>query len=399
MDGRRVSGSVLAGLRSAAMDPTVVKGLTHRFYRYPARFSPTFVSSAIELFSHPGQIVLDPYMGGGTSIVESYARRRVAIGCDLNSLAVFVTRAKVTPLNATESYLAKTWAESVVPTLSYRAISDEVASLICPTRTGNLSLPQARPTKKFIALAILSLREIPSANAQNFIRAVLLNVAQWALNNREVVPSLSEVRERILSECSAMLNGLRELDAAANPDGWQTPRPILLHGTAATLPRQEPFISGVKANLVVTSPPYPGIHILYHRWQVGGTRETPAPYWIADCLDGEGSAYYNFADRRDESDDRYFAESLRTLRAIRSVMADGATIVQLIAFSKPRRQLARYLGNMSDAGFEEVRAVEGEYSTRKFRRIWRTVPGRVWYAARKGRTPSSREVVLIHRAR
>jgi hypothetical protein len=45
-----------------------------------------------------------------------------------------------------------------------------------------------------------------------------------------------------------------------------------------------------KAKLIVTSPPYPGVHVLYHRWHVDGRRETPAPYWIAGCNDGQRCA-------------------------------------------------------------------------------------------------------------
>ncbi len=46
-------------------------GLTHGFYRYPARFSPQFARSAIEAFTEPLDTVLDPFMGGGTSAVEA----------------------------------------------------------------------------------------------------------------------------------------------------------------------------------------------------------------------------------------------------------------------------------------------------------------------------------------
>jgi hypothetical protein len=38
--------------------------------------------------------------------------------------------------------------------------------------------------------------------------------------------------------------------------------------------------------LVLTSPPYPGVHVLYHRWQVDGRKETPLPFMIAGKLDG-----------------------------------------------------------------------------------------------------------------
>ena len=58
--------SFLAALHSSKP----VKGLTHGFYLYPARFPPEIARSVISNFSRPGDAVLDPFMGGGTSIVE-----------------------------------------------------------------------------------------------------------------------------------------------------------------------------------------------------------------------------------------------------------------------------------------------------------------------------------------
>src|SRR5262249_7180553 len=50
-----------------------VSGLTHNFYRYPARFSPRFARGAIEAFSERGDVILDPFMGGATTLVEARA--------------------------------------------------------------------------------------------------------------------------------------------------------------------------------------------------------------------------------------------------------------------------------------------------------------------------------------
>lgn len=46
-------------LVSGARDLEHVCGLTHEFYKYPARFSPSFVRAVIETFSQPGDLVLD----------------------------------------------------------------------------------------------------------------------------------------------------------------------------------------------------------------------------------------------------------------------------------------------------------------------------------------------------
>jgi hypothetical protein len=169
--------------------------------------------------------------------------------------------------------------------------------------------------------------------------------------------------------------------------------PVLVHGSAEHASDFEPFKSGSRADIVVTSPPYPGIHVLYHRWQVDGRRETPAPYWIANCLDGQGDAFYNFGSRKQASHDDYFESSLRTLKGVRKAMRTGAVMVQLIAFSDARRQLPRYLFNMTAAGFQELRL-----SGTRLRRIWREVPRRTWHADLQGSTGGAREVVLLHEA-
>lgn len=377
-------------IRQAARSDKPVEGLTHCHYKYPARFSPEFVGTTIEALSEPGDVVLDPYMGGGTTIVEAFARNREAIGCDLNSLSVFVTKVKTTTLSRLDVAELTTWASQIVPTLNYHDCPEQLANVICETRTRNLDLPRARPIKKLIALALISMDELSSERAQAFARCALLNASQWALNGKRTKATAAEFRSRITVATAEMIEGTRSL-AATLPD--RPIRPLLLHGSAERLSRQERFANGDKVDLVVTSPPYPGVHVLYHRWQVDGRKESPAPYWIANCLDGAGASYYTFGGRAQEGHENYFEASFKTLESIREVMHDGAPFVQMIAFSEPSTQLARYLRNMERAGFEELRP-----TSKAFRRIWRGVPGRSWHAELQGETNSSREVVLIHRA-
>src|SRR5690242_20695980 len=90
-----------------------ISGFTHNFYRYPARMSPELAHEVIQLFSHKTDIVFDPFMGGGTTIVEAVAAGREVIGIDLNPLALFVTAVKTTPLSANDQQMIKQWAEQV----------------------------------------------------------------------------------------------------------------------------------------------------------------------------------------------------------------------------------------------------------------------------------------------
>jgi DNA modification methylase len=375
-------------LTEAALDRTPVSGWTHNFYRYPARFSPRFAAAAIDCFSSPGDLILDPYMGGGTVVVEGLAAGRNVVGNDLNSLAAFITRIKVTPLTPLEASAVAQWAAREIPDFRYFRSATDVVPFIDAEKTRNLSLVRARFIKKVVAAALASLTSLPTANARDFARCIILRTSQWALDGRKSHTPLEEFRTRLALLTDEMLKANRELGEQLK---LSSARATVLNVDASRLDKSRVFASTEnRASLVVTSPPYPGVHVLYHRWQVDGRRETPAPYWIAGCNDGQGASYYNFGDRRETAADTYFERSLATLTVIRRVMRDGGHIVQLVAFNRPEDQLPRYLKNMRAAGFVENKLGNS--------RIWREVPNRKWHAALKGKTSSSREVVLVHRA-
>src|SRR6202049_1715353 len=98
----RLSESAQTTLIASARDSEPVRGLTHGFYKYPARFSPSFARAAIETFTKPGDLVLDPHVGGGTTRVEARATGREAVGVDISALAEFVARVKCTVFSEAE---------------------------------------------------------------------------------------------------------------------------------------------------------------------------------------------------------------------------------------------------------------------------------------------------------
>jgi SAM-dependent methyltransferase len=69
--------------------------LTHDLHRYSGKFIPQIAAQAVELLTEPGDIVLDPMAGSGTTLVEAWRTSRTAIGFDLSPLAVMIARAKV----------------------------------------------------------------------------------------------------------------------------------------------------------------------------------------------------------------------------------------------------------------------------------------------------------------
>lgn len=53
--------------------------------KHPATFPISLAKKVIELFSHEGELVLDPFVGSGTTLVAAQDTNRNAVGFDLNS--------------------------------------------------------------------------------------------------------------------------------------------------------------------------------------------------------------------------------------------------------------------------------------------------------------------------
>lgn len=69
----------------------------HPMCSYLAMFPPGIPRYFIEQFTKPGDVVLDPFSGRGTSPLEACVSGRIGIGIDLSPLAYILTAAKVDP--------------------------------------------------------------------------------------------------------------------------------------------------------------------------------------------------------------------------------------------------------------------------------------------------------------
>ncbi len=398
IDRNSVSSLTAKDVIAGALNAQPVAGLTHGYYKYPARFSPPFARAVIKAFSSPGDIVLDPFMGGGTTLVEALAAGRHPVGCDISGLAAFLSTVKTTVLHDTDIRMLEDWLESLPDFLSvHRKINNGDVW----ARNGyrrNLNGKSTWRLRKLIGLGISWLSGLPSLRQRNFARCIILKTAQWALDGRKRIPSVVEFRSRLIEDSELMLSGAREFrETVLNRFGGceeKIPTVHCLNRSAVGIEEHPVFKTVSVPKLVLMSPPYPGIRVLYHRWQVDGRKETPAPLWIANSPDGGGLSHYTMG-YRSKNLDRYFSDISKTFRSLSLLVDSRCTVVQMMGFSDVKAQLPRYLGVMESCGFSEV-DIPGPAESGDGR-LWCEVPNRKWHAHRKGNTPGSREVVLIHR--
>lgn len=74
--------------------------LTHTFHKYAGKFIPQIPQWALRRFlpRHAGAVVLDPFVGSGTTLVEALLDGQRGYGLDVDPLARLISKVKTTPI-------------------------------------------------------------------------------------------------------------------------------------------------------------------------------------------------------------------------------------------------------------------------------------------------------------
>ena len=246
------------------------KGLTHNLYRYPARSSPDFIRHLILQHSEPDDLVLDPFMGGGTTIVEAVSQGRRAVGVDLNPISRLVTGAKTVSLSSNERGRIAEWARQLSS-----AIGAENSHIDCKTEERLRNLPES--VQSWFRYARASTGALRTSKERRLARCILLQWGQGLLERASFQDGrqAGERLKRVANECLLAVDAFTQQATKVGLSRRAlTGRRALYCSSAETFPFAD---NPGTVKLVVTSPPYPGVHVVYHRWQILGRKETPKP--------------------------------------------------------------------------------------------------------------------------
>jgi site-specific DNA-methyltransferase (adenine-specific) len=101
----------------------------HPMASYLASFPAALAHAFVARYSRPGDVVLDPFAGRGTTPLQACAEGRIGAGNDLNPLAHLLTAAKVEPATRAEAAtrLATLRLGHAATSAAWRATADRVA--------------------------------------------------------------------------------------------------------------------------------------------------------------------------------------------------------------------------------------------------------------------------------
>ena len=351
---------------------------THGLHAYAAKCPPQLVRYGLRYYSKPGETILDPMAGSGTTLVEARLQGRNAIGFDIDPLARLIAQVKATVLCDAEILAAFECIErgylsdqtSLVrgiasPIVQRRAQAPEfdgrdywfapqVTTALALLRYHIRTLTAPEPVRDFfwVAFSSLILSRHSLANARDVVHS---------RHHHYVHPEPPDVWRRFSQRVTIMRRQMTEFgDRCAKVQLAQTQARL---GDARQLPLQPESV-----DLVFTSPPYataldyPRAHFLAVAWlsevlglslddyragaaeYIGSERGRVHRHFELDArlvplpLAARTVAHLATQDaRRGQLTQRYFTDMLAVMGEIHRVLKAGRHAVLVVCPSHIRR--------------------------------------------------------------
>lgn len=376
-----------------------INGKTHTFYRYPAAFSPIFAETIINIFTKPSDVILDPFVGGGTSAVEAFALQRKFYGIDVNPLSVLVSKVKTTILSNKKIIFIKKFNEKIVNTKinfkSKRRKNHSNLSHYFNTKNfSNEEIRKINQIKAGLEQYHFASNKIKDVTVRNFLTCLLLRTTKNILDNVRPIGSFKKFKLDLINNCNRMLSDMfdfeKELEINKSIYGSYN-KVKIIKSDILKLKKINSLKKG-KIKLILTSPPYPGINISYNRWQLHGRRDTKLPYWIMNTKAPVFTKLnYKHGKKRELND--YYQNMTKVFRNLRPYCSSSCLIVKLLSFRNKIKEFRMYREAMDKAGLEEIKILKKGDG-----RLWRTVPKRRWQVRySKKKLKSNKEVLLVYK--
>lgn len=340
----------LAGIDWAFLETPEAHAL-HGLHPYPAKFVPALPRLVIERLTEPGDLVMDPFAGSGTALVEALLLGRRAVGGDLNPVALVTARAKTTKLT-TEQLARLDDARDQIPERVADALSKpedlELPPHWDPTagrRFRGLSFWFSRE----VALELAALKAAIAAEQDEACRAVL----DMCLSSIVVAVSWQDSDTRYVRRAKTIEQGyptslyIRRLAAARKAIGQLSEQVLFSADVVESDARTADYAGENTVRLVVTSPPYPNAwsYHLYHQNRILWLDRDPWAFKAQEIGHHRAYSAANGAGEFDFKDD--MQKSMEAMK--RALRPDGLAVI-IVGDSIVRGELVRNDSVVEEAG-------------------------------------------------
>lgn len=398
---------------------------SHNFHSFPAKFPPQLPLQFVIDLTQPNDIVLDPMVGSGTTVLEAYLTGRKGIGFDIDPLAIMISKVKTTPLG--QEKLIRYYREIIKNAKDQikretKKLEQILLNRWDPKTKQFIDYWFAKEIQLELLALVLQISQIEDDNIRTFFElafsaiiitksggvSLALDLAHTRPHKAKVVfskdgkilfggeldesklPRLKVLTKRLRSpieefekRCIQNIEGLVNIDS-------RSIRPEIKFGNAQKLPLEDKSV-----DLIVTSPPYASNAIDYMRahkfplvWfgyqldelslkrkeYIGGELVTNIKYEkLPDYTSAIVADISTLDSKRGKVLHRYYSEMTRTLREMYRVLKSGKAAIVVVGNSVMRGKDTKTQNCLADIG-RSIGFVVVKIGVRKLDRNKRMLP-------------------------
>ena len=263
---------------------------THGFHKYPAKFIPQIPQWAINKYlkNKTNKLILDPFCGSGTTLVESILSGNYSIGIDIDPLSALISKVKTTKIDVEKLHLVVDWlnkcienppSELFIPdcqTLEHW-FTKETINKLSIIRTLLNQISDNFENEK----AIKDIQDLLLICFSSIIRRVSNadNESQKTYVSHTKIKQPEEVFTLFFSQLDYFVERITEFSSNLNLKSAE----IIVSSSASSLTN---LLQNKKADLVITSPPYiKAIDYIYN--------QMAELFWVGDLFQMQTQNFQN----------------------------------------------------------------------------------------------------------
>lgn len=241
--------------------------LTHSIHPYPAKFPPQLPKLILEKYSKPNYIVLDPFCGSGTTLVEAKLLGRNSIGVDVNGLSCLLSKVKATPITQYQADLISNFID-IIRKISFQWKLGNRPKLKIREIEGRDYWFQSNVAEE-ITFILDEIDLLEDADVQDFLKIVLSSIIV-RVSNQESDTRFVSINKNIqdcytfelfILRSQEYLKRILEFSLKADNNAY-----IKIYNADS---RNLSFLETDSIDLIITSPPYANTYdyYLYHKFR------------------------------------------------------------------------------------------------------------------------------------
>lgn len=226
---------------------------THNYFKYPCKFIPEIPRWAINTYlkDKTNSIVLDPFAGSGTTLLEASLQNIPSVGAEIDNVAKLVIKVKTTILSKMQIDEIQSFMERISERIKENNISESEVILPEINNLNHWFTPEVLQQLGFIYYSILTIKD---RDIVDFLKIAMASIIKRVSNADDISPKpyvsnkikkiIPDVLKTFEDTVSRFISGMEELSEKKLAQ-------VRVAGDATHIEEKDDTIS-----LAVTSPPY-----------------------------------------------------------------------------------------------------------------------------------------------